>query len=309
MVKNKNFKRIVCLINLFLVTTATEASTYNLPASGQDIVGTAKYVSASSGDSLVEIAKRYDVGFNQIRDANPGRNPVAPLSSGTAIEVPSRFLLPPLARRGIVINLPEMRMYYYPEKSGTVKTYPIGIGKIGKTIPVTKTAIKSKVENPRWVPTEDIRAFNEEKNGIVLPRVMAAGPENPLGPYGIYLKIPTFLIHSTIFPESVGKRASFGCIRMHEADIKDFFPLVTPGLPVTIINLPTKLGWSGKRLYMETHAPLEEHSAEADATLSGMIRSIQNKTRGQVTMVNWQLVADLEQIRDGVPHEVGFKVR
>src|SRR5437016_9011944 len=115
------------------------------------------------------------------------------------------------------------------------------------------------MENPTWVPTDDIRQFNLAQ-GIILPQVMPPGPDNPLGPYAIYMSIPTFLIHSTIFPESVGKRASFGCLRMYESDIKQFFPIVKKGVPVVIINSPLKVNWQQDKLYMEAYPTLEEHS-------------------------------------------------
>src|SRR5437016_5501341 len=109
------------------------------------------------------------------------------------------------------------------------------------------------MENPTWVPTDDIRQFNLAQ-GIILPQVMPPGPDNPLGPYAIYMSVPTFLIHSTIFPESIGKRASFGCIRMYESDIQDFFPSVIKDLPVAIINSPIKVAWQNNHMYMEAHA-------------------------------------------------------
>src|SRR6185503_4423744 len=96
---------------------------------------------------------------------------------------------------------------------------PIGIGKIGKTIPLAEAMITRKAKDPKWIPTDDIRQFNLSQ-GVVLPQVMPPGPENPLGSYAIYMSIPTYLIHSTIFPESVGKRASFGCIRMYQSDVE-----------------------------------------------------------------------------------------
>ena len=199
-----------------------------------------------------------------------------------------------------------MRMYYYAS-DGIVKTYPIGIGQVGKTIPLKRTVVVRKVKNPVWIPPEDIRAFNEQQ-GIVLPKVMASGPDNPLGPYAIYLGIPTYLIHSTIFPDSVGRRASFGCIRMHESDIKDFFPLITAGTNVMIIDMPTKVGWQGGTLLIETHKPLVEHSTEYNASYQGMVNSIDGAMGNQPTMVDWQMVADLSQTRDGLPHNIGFRI-
>ncbi len=137
---------------------------------------------------------------------------------------------------------------------------------------------------------------------------MPPGPDNPLGPYAVYMKIPTFLIHSTIFPESVGKRASFGCIRMYESDIKQFFPIVEGGIPVTIINSPVKVGWQDDRLYMEAHPSLEEHSTAYDSSLPGVVNEISHASKNQVTLVDWQAVSYIDQERDGVPHDIGIKI-
>lgn len=302
---------LFALLSLLATFQPAAASTYTLPSPGENFVGNVRTVSAAFGDSLGNIAAQNDIGFDQIIDANPTLDPGARLSSGTYVQVPSGHLLPTMPHKGIVINLAEMRLYYYPKGSDVVMTFPIGIGRVGKTIPITNTSVLRKVKDPIWIPPEDIRAFNQTQ-GITLPRIMKAGPDNPLGPYAIYLGLPTYLIHSTIFPDSVGKRASFGCIRMHEQDIKDFYPLVRPGTPVTIINLPTKAGWVNDKVYLEAHTPLEEHSNAYNATFNGIVSSVENAAhtrKRQITMVDWQLVADLADIRDGVPHEVGFVAR
>lgn len=294
-----------CLL-LAALATPVIASTYSIPQSGNGIIGATEYITAVPGETLVTIARRFDLGLNAILAANPGITSNVPLQPGEHIKVPTSFILPPLAHHGIIVNLPEMRMYYY-FADGVVKTYPIGIGKIGKTIPIERTAITRKVVNPIWIPPADIIAFNEEQ-GIKLPRIMQAGPDNPLGPYAIYLKIPTYLIHSTIYPESIGRRASFGCIRMHENDIKDFFPLVTPGTPVVIVDMPSKVGWQGNLLYLESHAPLEERSGELGATYPGMINEVETASTDRPAFVDWQLVSTLSVNRDGMPHDIGFKL-
>ena len=284
------------------------AEDFVLPSSNHALIGDVQYVTTNAGDTPTTLAERYNLGLNAILAANPGTSDNTQFPAGTYVKIPTEFLLPSLPRRGIVINLPEMRMYYYPTGSDNVMTFPIGIGKIGKTIPIQNTAITRKKVNPEWIPPADIRKFNQDQ-GIELPKVMPAGPDNPLGPYAIYLRIPTFLIHSTIFPESIGRRASFGCIRMNESDIKQFFPLVEPGTPVSIVDMPTKVGWEGNRLYIETHAPLEERSTVSYATLDGVVEEISNTLpRHGVTLVNWQLVSYLVEQPDGVPHEIGVKV-
>lgn len=290
---------------LLLVTTNAFATVYDTPPENESIIGQKQYVSVGAFDNVVKIAERYDIGYNAIENANTQVGVTKRLSYGSQLVIPTQHLLPDQPRKGIVINLPEMRMYYYVDN--TVLTYPIGIGKIGKTIPIKKATITRKAKNPSWIPPEDIREFNLTQ-GIVLPKVMGPGPDNPLGPFAIYMSLPTFLIHSTIFPESIGKRASFGCIRMYEADIKTFFPSIQGGIPVVIINSPTKVGWQDDRLFMETHQPLEEHSAANDNSLSGMVHLVSNASNKQPTLVDWQLVSYLAKERDGLPHEVGMRI-
>ena len=290
-----------------LVSGHAFAASYTLPPPNQSIIGRMEYNTSGYSDTIKSIDQEYDVGYNAMEGANPHLNLSQELTSGSPLQIPTEHLLPGEPREGIVINLPEMRMYYYPAGTGQVKTYPIGIGKVGKTIPIVHTEITYKKVNPTWTPPEDIREFNLEQ-GIVLPSVMPAGPDNPLGPYAIYMKVPTYLIHSTIFPESIGKRASFGCIRMYESDINDFFPSIQSGIPVAIINSPVKVGWQNNHLYMEAHPALIEHSSEYESTLPGTVHQIVERTGGNPVLIDWQAVTYISQEKDGVPHEIGMIV-
>lgn len=291
-----------------LVSSHAFAAAYNTPSPNQAIIGQIQHYSVSEGATTADVAVRYDIGYNAIENANPQVNVAKRLASGTDLKIPTQHLLPDLPRKGIVINLPEMRMYYYVGEQ--VFTYPIGIGKIGKTIPIAdKATITRKTINPIWIPPADIREWDLKEQGIVLPRIMPPGPDNPLGPYAIYTSLPTYLIHSTIFPESIGKRASFGCIRMYESDIKNFFPSITKGIPLAIINSPIKMGWQNDKLYMESHLPLEEHGTAYEASLSGTVHLVMTTTKNQPVLVNWQLVSYLAKTHDGIPHEIGMKIQ
>ncbi|OGT45443.1 MAG: hypothetical protein A3E83_00190 [Gammaproteobacteria bacterium RIFCSPHIGHO2_12_FULL_41_20] len=283
------------------------AVTYDLPSAGNTLVGHLQYTQSHYNDSVAVLAQQYDVGLNALIDANPGVDPLRRLGSGVFLTIPTQYLLPD-EHHGIVVNLPEMRLYYFPTNANIVMTYPIGVGKIGKSVPVTRTAVARKTTDPTWIPPEDIREFNREQ-GIELPKVMPPGPDNPLGHYAIYLKLPTYLIHSTIFPDSVGKRASFGCVRMHEADVKELFSLVDRGLPVSIVNIPVKAGWNNNRLYLEAHPALEEFPTTTNS-LVGMVNLVGNtvQKQSQLVLIDWQLVAFLHEERDGMPHEVGMVV-
>lgn len=297
--------KILLAISL-LAAAPTFAATYSLPAINDGVIGSLQYTSSNSNDKVVEIQKRYDVGYNALEHANPHLDfsrDEFPYSA--PLTIPTQHLLPNRARVGIVINLPEMRMYYYPPGTNEVRTYPIGIGKVGRTIPIMNTMITKKVKNPEWIPTPDIREFNL-RQGIVLPSVMPAGPDNPLGPYAIYMRLPTYLIHSTPFAESVGKRASFGCIRMFPQDIEDFFPSIQGGIPVAIINTPTKVGWQRERIYLEAYRPLEEHSQTS--SLANMVHMINDASKEQPALIDWQQISYIAEEQDGVPHEVGVRL-
>ncbi len=292
---------------LFTTSLNTFATAYRLPPANEAVVGSREYTHVGMSDTVASIAQKYDVGYNALVNSNPQLNLEKPLPYGASMQIPTEHLLPSQTREGIVVNLPEMRMYYYPKNTNEVYTYPIGIGKIGKTIPIEYTSITKKVKDPSWIPPEDIREFNLAQ-GVILPQVMPAGPDNPLGPYAIYMRIPTFLIHSTIFPESIGKRASFGCLRMYEKDIFHFFPSIEPGIPVAIVNYPVKLGWQHNQLVMEAYMPLEEHSGNFDANLPGMVHSIHTATKDQPTIVDWQAVSYLAKERDGLPHPIAIRI-
>lgn len=300
--------RLLCL----LVATGAGnalAQNFDLPPDGRALLGQTGYIETVSGDTPATLAERYHLGVNAILAANPGTTESTRFPAGSQIRIAGAFLLPPLPHRGIVINLPEMRLYYYPPGSHQLMTFPIGIGRIGKTIPLIQTRISRKVKDPVWVPTPDIREYNEAQ-GITLPKVMPPGPDNPLGPYAIYLKLPTFLIHSTIFPDSIGRRASFGCIRMNEEDIRQFFPMATPGTLVEIVDMPNKTGWAGDALYLEAHPPLEENSQQSYATLQGIVSQIEKTLpKDRMVLVNWQLVASIAGQPDGVPHSIGVRIK
>ena len=282
------------------------AAEYALPPGGNALVGQIQHAKIESGDTTTRIAYKFNVGLNTLVSANPGTS--ERVLGAKSLVIPTAYILPPLPREGMIINLPEMRLYYYPAGTGQVMTFPIGIGKIGNTIPIRNTTVSRKTLNPTWIPGPDVRKYNADQ-GIDLPRVMPAGPDNPLGPYAIYLNIPSFLIHSTIFPESVGRRASFGCIRMHEDDIKDLYPIVNAGTKVLIINQPNKVGWNGNKLYLEAHPPLDEHNAGVESTLNTLVASIEQALPTDApVMVDWQLVAHLAEDPDGIPHEIGVRL-
>jgi len=206
----------VLLAPFWLGLQASQAATYVLPPADVDVIGAVQTVSARHEETLLDIARAHGLGFDDIVRANPGVDPWVP-GEGTQVTLPTRFVLPRAERRGLVLNLPEMRMYYFPVpakgEAPTVVTYPVSIGRMDWSTPLGRAKIVAKVKNPSWYPPESIRKEHAE-DGRPLPQVVPPGPDNPLGAFAMRLSIPGYLIHSTNRPAGVGMRVTHGCIRM-----------------------------------------------------------------------------------------------
>ncbi len=188
--------------------------------------------------------------------ANPGVDPWSP--AGRRLTIPSLYILPDAPRVGVVLNLAERRLYYFPPGGKSVQTYPIGIGAIGFTTPLSTTRVVRKEPNPTWVPPPSIRA--EEPD---LPAVVGPGPENPLGDYALRLGWNNYLIHGTNKPDGVGRNVSHGCIHLYPEDIERLFNAVAVGTPVRAIEQPAAAAWIGIGLYVEAH-PSKDQADQID---------------------------------------------
>jgi L,D-transpeptidase ErfK/SrfK len=252
-----------------LIAVSARAEIYELPPDGYDVVGALATITAREEDTLVDIARRHGLGYHDIVRANRGVNVWVP-GEGTEVVLPTRFILPPGPRQGIVLNLPEYRLYYYPEPAdgepAYVMTYPISIGRMDWDTPLGATSVISKVRNPSWYTPQSVRD-EHAADGRPLPRIVPPGPQNPLGKYAMRLGLPGYLIHGTNRPTGVGMRVTHGCIRMFPEDIEFLFPNVDVNTPVRIINEPVKLGWFGNELVMEVHPVLESSEPEVVAEL------------------------------------------
>jgi L,D-transpeptidase ErfK/SrfK len=235
-----------------------------LPSQLDEIVGAVVTVAASREETLLDIARRFDVGQQEILMANPDVDRWLP-ADGAEVTLPTAYILPRTERRGLILNVPEMRIYYYPPRephqSAVVHTFPVSIGRMDWSTPLGHTQIVEKTENPSWRPPESI-LVESATNGRTLPEVVPPGPDNPLGRFALRLGLPGYLIHSTNKPYGVGMRVTHGCVRMYPEDIEVLYPLVPVGTPVVIINEPVKVGWLGDRLYIEIHPPLEEERSD-----------------------------------------------
>lgn len=241
---------------------------YPLPPANSRLIGHNQTYTVQEGDkNLQAIARRFDTAAMLILEAN---NTIAPVPKpGTVVTIPSQMLLPDVPREGIVVNLAELRLYYFPPGQQLVQVYPIGIGLQGLETPEMTTRIGQKIPNPTWTPTPGIRARSLER-GVTLPAVVPAGPNNPLGRFALRLAYGNgeYLIHGTSAPDSVGLRVSSGCIRMNAPDIKALFAQVRSGTPVRIINEPVKYSLEPNGAgYLEVHRPLSQSDAQDTQTM------------------------------------------
>ncbi|NVK29881.1 MAG: L,D-transpeptidase family protein [Gammaproteobacteria bacterium] len=244
---------------------AVNATTHPMPPSDVGLVGETLFISANHEDTLLDIARQYSIGQKEIVDANRDVDRWLP-GEGTEVIIPSRHILPDAERSGIVVNLPEMRLYFFDRKEKTVRTHPVSVGRLDWNTPLGVTKITEKRVDPTWTPPESIKKEHLEA-GDPLPDVVPAGPDNPLGTRAMRLGIPGYLIHGTNRPWGVGERVTHGCIRMYPEDVERLFDEVGVGEQVTLVNQPIKASLAGGMLYVESHPALDEDAG----TLSEMI--------------------------------------
>ena len=312
-------KKQICIFLACLAVSAAHAEIFELPPEGHDVIGAIATITARHEDTLVDIARRHGLGYEDIVRANPDVNIWMP-GEGTEIVLPTRFVLPSGAREGVVLNLAEYRLYYYPQpKAGEpayVMTYPISIGRMDWETPLGMTEVISKVVNPAWYPPQSVRDEHAAA-GDPLPRIVPPGPQNPLGNHAMRLSMPGYLIHGTNRPAGVGMRVSHGCVRMFPEDIEFLFTRIDINTKVRIINEPVKIGWSGDKLVMESHPVLQTELVEFDDSLpveeipavkdpltivTELFISATNERAGDLDWYQAEAIVDRS---DGIPAVVG----
>ena len=246
------------------------AEVFELPPPGQDVIGALTTVQARHDDTLLDIARRHGLGYEDIVRANPDVDTWLP-GEGTDVVLPTRYVLPPGPRHGVILNLAEYRLYYFPQPAAgepaVVMTYPISIGRMDWATPLGRTSVVAKARNPSWYVPDSIRAEHAAA-GDPLPRIVPPGPDNPLGKHAMRLGLPGYLIHGTNRPAGVGMRVTHGCIRMFPEDIGFLFEKLPLKTPVRIINEPVKVGWAGEELFVEVHRTLESAPPAEEEPLS-----------------------------------------
>lgn len=289
-------------IVIVLVFSPAGATTFDLVDENTRVVGHNLIVYTHEEDTLLDIARRFDLGYSEIVNANPDLDPWLP-GTNQRVLVPGRFILPDAVKRGIVINLAEMRLYYYPKRqkgqSQQVITHPIGVGREGWTTPLGKTRIIQKRKDPTWTPPASIHAEHLEK-GDPLPKVVPAGPDNPLGAYAMRLGMPGYLLHGTNRPFGVGMRVSHGCIRLFPEDIEHLFGIVPVNTPVEIVYQPYKAALHKDELYLEAHEIQEDVDKREGNNMTPMVSAILKAQDKILADDDWPFAEGLVRKHQGV---------
>ncbi len=285
----------LCLMFFALTACDAEAAT---------IIGTDSYYNVTDEDTFASVGEAQNIGFVALRAANPDVNPWAP-KVGNDILLPTATIVPAADPGSIVINIGEMRLYYFKDIGQAPDVYPIGIGREGLATPLGVQKISRKADHPTWYPTPRMRAEDPK-----LPEAVPAGPDNPLGNYAMYLGDTEYRIHGTNKSWGVGRRASSGCIRMYPANIEKIYPTVPVGTAVKIINEPVKMAWVDGALYLEAHPDadfaddIENDYMPNVAVPPGIIQKINALAGDKQDQLNWPLIRDTLLQRNGYPVKI-----
>ncbi len=279
----------------------SHALTFAIPENS-NVVGQVQTTTVRAGDSLHTIGRRYGIGGYEMMEANPGMSFTRP-PSGAKVVIPSKFVLPDAPRKGIVINLAEMRLYHY-HSGNKVSTYPIGIGQAGWLTPTGTTTIVNKQKNPWWIVPESILRKHAARGKPIPPR-QPPGPDNPLGQYKMNLGFKNIVIHGTPWPMGVGLRSSHGCIRMLPEHISKLFYQVGVGTQVRVVHQPQKLGYVGNTLMLEAHLPLSEGSYQRAFHLDKEVNELAVERGFGSYQVKWNEAKSLKKRAAGYPKPIG----
>ena len=297
----------ILLISALAVQPAI-ADEYPL-APGQKVIGEIREHVVQPGEGLNDIARKFDVGYTALAAANPGVDQFTP-KVGRRLIIPSLYILPDAPHEGIVLNLAQYRLFYFPPGGDRVFTYPIGVGVIGWKTPLGATRVARKDTNPTWYPPPSIRAERPE-----LPAVVPPGPDNPLGAYALYLGWPKFLIHDTNKPDGVGRNVSHGCIHLYPDDIAQLYSMVAVGASVRAVNQPATAGWSGDQLLVKvfpSQSQVEEIDIDRPVTpepAQGVERLVQAEAGSFRDFVDWGAVRRAASQRIGMAVPVADRSR
>lgn len=292
-------------LGLAVLGGSAVANEYAAPQPGEHLIGAVRTVEAQFEDSFETLGERYGFGHLEMIAANPGVDAWLP-GAGREVVLPGQFIVPDAPAEGIVVNLPEYRLYYYSESEPKVITYPVGIGREGWSSPIGETRVARKVANPAWYPPQSVREEHAAE-GDFLPPVVPPGPDNPMGPYKMNLALSGYVIHGTNKNFGIGMRVSHGCFRLRNDDISKLFPEVPLGTKVTIVNQPYKLGVYQGDLYLEVHTPLGEDGRPSTLDRQAAIQALL-ASKSALTdrfRLDWKRIRDVVYAEEGIPQRIG----
>jgi len=290
---------LVGFVNLAALMSGSEAraAAYSIASADTSVVGALVPLRLRYEDTLASVAEQQGLGWRELLAANPEIDPWLP-GEGTVITLPTKYILPPGPREGVVINVSEFRLYYYPPGSNMVITFPVGLGRLDFPTPLVNTRVRAAVPNPSWTPGPNARREHAAM-GRPLPAVVPPGPENPMGSMAIMLDIPSYFIHGTNQPFAVGQTASLGCIRMYDHHVETLAEMTRRGTSVRIINEPYKVAWRDDELYVEIHEDVYSMSNPGD-----LQKRIAEATKSRAAVIDWARLQDLAEKRTGVPTRI-----
>jgi len=266
----------------------------------QNMIGTLATIDTRENDTLSDIARHFGLGYNDITQANPAIAAWTP-KPGSRVLLPLSFILPDSPHQGIILNLANMRLFYYPKKeSGKVYTYPVGIGRQDWNTPTGVTYITTKKANPSWYVPDSIHK-EHAKIGDPLPAVIGPGPDNPLGFYAMNLGFERYLIHGTNKPYGIGMQISHGCVQLYPEDIETLFRKVAVGMQVRIVHQPYLTAWHDNSLYLEANEPLSKWSGDKARLKKKLLQELRQISTEKGVTVDWVKVDRVIERSDGIP--------
>jgi L,D-transpeptidase ErfK/SrfK len=285
---------------------------YELRPDGGEIFGKVERVRTTYQDTLIELARRYSLGYEELVRVNKGVDPWLP-GEGTQVVIPGQRLLPPSSREGIVVNLPEHRMYFFPkpgkDEPAKVMTFPVSVGKMDWRTPIGVTKVVSKQKDPPWYPPESVLKEHAAR-GEPLPEVVPPGPDNPLGAHALRLNIPggSYLIHGTNNPDAVGMAVTHGCLRMYPEDVAVLFDAVKVGTRVQLINEPLKMTRVDGEIWIEVHPPVDEQGQRAQVKLTDFEQRLDTLLGETEVAINWDIAIEALREATGIPVMIGLEL-
>jgi L,D-transpeptidase ErfK/SrfK len=306
--------RLVATLAVLLAVAANEpaqATLYPLATPDVSVVGEDQSIQTAYQDTLYDLARKFSLGSEELIRVNPGVDAWIP-GAGKQVIIPGRHILPPGPREGIIVNLPEHRLYYYPKpqrgQPQQVITYPVSIGKMDWHTPIGITHVIGKQKNPVWFPPESVRKEHAAA-GDPLPARVPSGPDNPLGLFAMRLAAGngTYMIHGTNNPIAVGLAVTHGCIRMYPEDVAQLFPLIPVGMPVRIINQPVKVAWVNGELLLEAHPPVDAEGQSFEPDVDQFAELLRVAVGDSTVAIHWDYARDVLQKADGVLATVGLE--